>query len=99
MAWKFQLYPFTLLVSVPPLWLIFALSYCGLNRFLTRRNVSLIWIIPVITIAMALTNNPHSWVWFVAFVYAYALLLAATLILVRKALAYWHELGDKCGRW
>jgi len=30
------------IASVPPLWLIFALSYCGLNRFLTRRNMILL---------------------------------------------------------
>ncbi len=53
------------IASVPPLWLIFALSYCGLNRFLTRRNLILLWIIPVITIGMALTNDLHSWMWHV----------------------------------
>ena len=102
------------IASVPPLWLIFALSYCGLKRFLTRRNLILLWIIPVITIVLALTNDLHAWMWFVtenspelgrslnyslrgwwwyvAFVYAYALLLAGTLILVRTALGYRHDL-------
>jgi hypothetical protein len=53
------------IASVPPLWLIFALSYCGLNRFLTRRNLILLWIIPAITIGMALTNDLHAWMWIV----------------------------------
>jgi PAS domain S-box-containing protein len=102
------------IASVPPLWLIFALSYCGLNRFLTRRNLILLWMIPIITIALALTNDFHSWMWFVtenspelgrslnyslrgwwwyvSFAYAYALLLAGTLILIRTALGYRHDL-------
>ncbi len=102
------------IASVPPLWLIFALSYCGFNRFLTRRNVILLWIIPVITIGMALTNDLHAWMWFVtenapelgrslnyslrgwwwyvSFVYAYALLLTGTLILIRTALGYRHDM-------
>ena len=49
--------------SVPVLWLIFALSYCGLNRFLTRRNLVFLWVIPVITIALALTNDLHHALW------------------------------------
>ena len=53
------------IANVPPLWLVFALSYCGLNRFLTRRNLILLWIIPVITILIALTNDLHSWMWHV----------------------------------
>jgi hypothetical protein len=51
------------IASVPVLWLIFALAYCGYQRFLTRRNLILLWIIPVITILMALTNDLHSWMW------------------------------------
>lgn len=51
------------IASVPPLWLIFALSYCSLNRFLSRRNLVLLWIIPVVTILMAVTNDLHSWMW------------------------------------
>ena len=102
------------IANVPPLWLVFALSYCGLQRFLTRRNLILLWIIPVITVVLALTNDLHAWMWFVtenspelgrslnyslrgwwwyiALIYAYALLLAGTLILVRTALSYRHEL-------
>jgi PAS domain S-box-containing protein len=51
------------IASVPALWLIFALSYCGWQRFLTRRNLILLWIIPVITIVIALTNDLHFWMW------------------------------------
>lgn len=51
------------IACVPPLWLMFALSYCGLERFLTRRNLILLWIIPVVTIFMSLTNDLHFWMW------------------------------------
>ena len=49
--------------AVPILWLIFALSYCGYQRFLTRRNLILIWIIPVISMSLALTNDVHHILW------------------------------------
>ena len=51
------------IASVPTLWLIFALSYCGWQRFLTRRNLILLWIIPAITVIIALTNDLHFWMW------------------------------------
>jgi len=53
------------IASVPAFWLIFALSYCGYDRFLTRRNLILLWIIPLVTIGMSMTNGLHSWMWVV----------------------------------
>ena len=49
--------------SVPPLWLMAALSYSGFERWLTRRNVIWLWCIPVITMGLALTNEWHAWLW------------------------------------
>jgi PAS domain S-box-containing protein len=50
-------------VSIAPLWLMAALSYCGFERWLTRRNLIWLWAIPVITLALALTNDWHGWLW------------------------------------
>jgi PAS domain S-box-containing protein len=51
------------IASVAPLWLIFALSYCELDRWLTRRKLIALWIIPVMTLVLALTNDGHGWLW------------------------------------
>lgn len=54
------------IASIAVLWLIFALAYCGYQRFLTRRNVILLWIIPSATILITLTNDLHSWMWHIS---------------------------------
>jgi PAS domain S-box-containing protein len=51
------------IVSVPPLWLMAALSYCGLDQWFTRRRLIVLWIIPAITLILALTNDWHGWLW------------------------------------
>ena len=51
-------------VSVSPLWLLFALSYTGQSKFLTRRNISLISLIPLITLALVWTNPVHQLMWY-----------------------------------
>ena len=51
------------IVSIPPLWLMAALSYCGLGHWLTRRRLIGLWIIPAITLLLALTNEWHGWLW------------------------------------
>jgi PAS domain S-box-containing protein len=51
------------IASVSPLWLMAALSYCGFDRWLTRRRLMLLWSIPIITILLALTNDWHGWLW------------------------------------
>jgi hypothetical protein len=51
------------IASVAPLWLMATLSYCGLDRWLTRRRIMVLWIIPVITMALALTYDWHDWLW------------------------------------
>ena len=47
------------IVSIPPLWLMAALSYCGLDQWLTRRRLIGLWVIPAITLALALTPSAH----------------------------------------
>jgi len=51
------------IASVAPLWLMTVLSYCGFDRWLTRPNLLLLWLIPVMTMILALTNEWHGWLW------------------------------------
>jgi two-component system cell cycle sensor histidine kinase/response regulator CckA len=51
-------------VSVSPLWLIFALSYAGHGQFLSRRNIFLISLIPIITLILVWTNPAHNLMWY-----------------------------------
>ena len=51
------------IVNVAPAWFCFSLAYCGLESYLTRRNVMLLWIIPVVTLLLALTNAYHGLNW------------------------------------
>lgn len=50
-------------VSVPVLFLIFILEYTRLDKQLTHRDLILLWLIPVITLLMAATNDWHGLVW------------------------------------
>ena len=47
----------------PALLLMFALEYSRNSRWLTRRNLFFVWIIPVVSILMALTNERHWLLW------------------------------------
>jgi PAS domain S-box-containing protein len=51
------------IASLPPLWAVFALQYTNPGRWLTRRNLLLLAIIPIITIALVWTNEAHSLIW------------------------------------
>jgi signal transduction histidine kinase len=51
------------ITSVPALWLMFALGYSQQEVWLTRRNILLLWIMPVITLALAATNEWHRLIW------------------------------------
>ncbi len=44
-------------------WLIFTLQYTGLQRWVTRRNVVLLSIIPFITLILVLTNEYYQFIW------------------------------------
>jgi N-terminal 7TM region of histidine kinase len=49
--------------SVSALWVMFALGYSQQTTWLTRRNVLLLWVMPVITVGLAWTNEAHRLVW------------------------------------
>jgi len=51
------------IVSVPVLWLAFALQYIGRQGWLTRRNLVLLAICPIITLLLTWTNEAHGLIW------------------------------------
>jgi PAS domain-containing protein len=51
------------IVNVSPAWLCYSLAYCGYAHVLSRRNIILLWTIPVLTLILALTNDLHGWNW------------------------------------
>jgi len=57
---KFQ-YPG--IVTVPVIWLIFVLQYTNRPKWLTRRNLTFLAIIPLITVLAVWTNEAHGLVW------------------------------------
>ncbi len=50
------------IATVPVLWLAIALSYSGRHAFLSRWS-ALLWIFPVMTVVMAITNEFHGLLW------------------------------------
>ena len=51
------------IVSVPVMWLILALEYTGLEKWLTRRTLILLAIVPLLTLLLVWTNELHGLVW------------------------------------
>ena len=49
--------------AVPVTWLAFALVYTLRERWLTRRNIILLTLVPLMTVVLALTNGAHHLVW------------------------------------
>jgi PAS domain S-box-containing protein len=44
------------IVTVPVAWLLLVLSYTGRDHYLTRRNVLLLFIVPVVVVCLVITN-------------------------------------------
>jgi PAS domain S-box-containing protein len=51
------------IVTVPLSWIIFAYSYATKGTRMTRRNVSLLSILPLITLILAFTTESHGLIW------------------------------------
>ncbi|MBN1936511.1 MAG: PAS domain-containing protein [Anaerolineae bacterium] len=51
------------IVSAGPLWLIFALAYSQQRHLLTRRNIALLFIVPVVILCLVATNRWHGLIW------------------------------------
>ena len=49
--------------SFPIFLLTFALEFAHLDRWLTRRRLVLLWIIPLVTLGLAATNEWHCLIW------------------------------------
>jgi diguanylate cyclase (GGDEF)-like protein/PAS domain S-box-containing protein len=47
------------IVTIPVAWLTFTIAYVGKERWLTRRNLALLCLIPVLTLIFAWTNAYH----------------------------------------
>ena len=52
------------ITSAPPLLLMFISEFVNHDRWMTRKNLLLLWLIPVVTLLMAITNEWHGLVWF-----------------------------------
>lgn len=50
-------------LSVPVLFVIFALAYTGQHRWITRRNIILGFMVPVFTLMLTATNEAHHLIW------------------------------------
>lgn len=50
------------IATVPLFWLLFALDYARW-RIMAGYRLALLWVIPLITIGMAWTNEWHGWLW------------------------------------
>lgn len=51
------------IVTVPLAWLVFALQFSNRDRWLTRRNLVLLTVVPITTLLLAWTNEAHNLVW------------------------------------
>jgi diguanylate cyclase (GGDEF)-like protein/PAS domain S-box-containing protein len=50
-------------VSIPVLFLMFALEFSGRGHFLTRRYKTLLWSIPLVVLVLVSTNEYHKLLW------------------------------------
>lgn len=51
------------IVSVPVAWLAFTLQYTGRDHWLTRRNLILLALTPLVTLLLVWTNEVHGLIW------------------------------------
>ena len=51
------------IVSVPVLWLVFALQYAGKGKWLTKTRAFQLMIVPLITLCLVWTNEFHGLIW------------------------------------
>lgn len=49
--------------NLPPLWLVFVLRYTQQNAQFKLPSFVILWILPVVTILLALSNDLHGWLW------------------------------------
>ncbi len=50
-------------VTTPVFYFIFVLRYTGMDKIISKRNLILLFIIPVFTLLLTLTNESHNLIW------------------------------------
>ena len=50
-------------IAAPVLYLIFSIRYTGKDKFLTRKHLLLLFLVPAITLMLTLTNEMHNLIW------------------------------------
>ncbi|MDP2965204.1 MAG: diguanylate cyclase [Pelolinea sp.] len=50
-------------VSISPLWLLFTAEYTNQKKFMSSSLRHLVWVIPIITLVLAFTNEYHDLLW------------------------------------
>ncbi len=50
-------------LATPVLYLIFVMRFTGKDRLLSRRNIGILFVIPVITYILTITNEKHNLMW------------------------------------
>ena len=70
-------------IATPVLYLIFSLRYTGKDKFLSRKHVLLLFIIPAVTLALTITNETHRLIWT-----GYSAISAET-----NLMEYYHGIG------
>lgn len=76
-------------IGVPLSWTAFALAYSGHADWLTKRNISLALIFPILTYLVILTNEYHGWFFTEFGLYTDE---ASGLILIKNPLGWWFWL-------
>lgn len=51
------------IVTVPVAWFVFSLGYTGRGRWVTRRNLALLAVVPLVTLVLMGTNGAHGLMW------------------------------------
>lgn len=51
------------IATLPLVWLMFAVQYIGKGAWITRKSISLLAVVPIITIILVWTNEAHGLVW------------------------------------
>ena len=47
------------IATIPVLWFLYAINYSGNERIIKRKNIAYLYVIPVVTFLMQITNNYH----------------------------------------
>ncbi|RTZ96683.1 MAG: hypothetical protein DSY90_09765 [Deltaproteobacteria bacterium] len=51
------------IAAIPIIWLCFALQYAGRDKWVTRRNICWLAIVPLITLLLVWSNDHHGLIW------------------------------------